>query len=272
MKLAIILFGHLRTFEYCSEYFIKYIVDKYDCDIFMHTWDELDSTTKCWTFKQSKLIKINDYIINKVNNLYKPKKFLIEHQNNEHDFIISSVDGKKTLSFNGMKHMFDSMNKANKLRKQYEQETNIQYDYVLVTRPDVAIFNYLNIEETIAESKQLNLDISNVRFFAGLYGDSSTNVRCLINRVCDILFFAKPSVIDRYIAANVNLSKEHIDKTFKNVVTIYLRNEIKAGIIPIQICFAINKDWKNFKFTELPKKQKSKIYKFFHLYWLRGKK
>jgi hypothetical protein len=183
--------------------------------------------------------------------------------------------------------MFESMEGANNLRKEYEKETGTKYDYLLVTRPDVAIYNFLDIEATIEEAKSLNIDINSARFYAGLYGNSKTNVRLLVNRIPDILFFGIPKVIDRFIIANKNLTYENVNKTFKNVVSIYVRNEIKAGNIPYEICFACGNDWKNHTQETLkelldkskPKEkikekisEKSKLYKFTHFYWLRGKK
>lgn len=48
MKLAILLFGHMRTFEYSGQFFMKNVAEYYDCDIFIHTWDTIDSQTKSW--------------------------------------------------------------------------------------------------------------------------------------------------------------------------------------------------------------------------------
>lgn len=249
MKLAILLFGHLRTFEYSSQYFMENIANKYDCDIFIHTWDEIDSTTQSWNNKISHSQKVNNSILKKVKTIYKPKSIIIEHQDNKSDEIIESADGLKRVSVNGMNYMFESMRKANELRKTSEKKLNIKYDYLLVTRPDVAVYNFLDITATIKEAQSLNIDIDNARFFAGLYGNSNTNVRLLCNRVNDILFFAKPAVIDRYISANSCFNKHELDKTFLNVVSIYTRNEIKAGIVPFEICFECEKDWKNVPFS-----------------------
>lgn len=276
MKLAILLFGHLRTFEYSSKFFIKNLADKYDCDIFIHTWDETDSNTKCWQAREKQTHKVDEKLIKQINSIYNPKKLIIGHQNNEHEILVKSSDGQKELSLNGMKYMFESMAQANKLRKDYELSTGAKYDYVLVTRPDVAIYNYLDIEETINEAKDLNIDIDNARFFCGLYGNSKTNVRLLINRVPDILFFAVPSVIDRFIAANSNLTFDNVNNNFKNVVSIYVRNEIKAGITPFECCFACNKDWKNYTQDELKellqKNKKSKIFSIINFLKIKGKK
>lgn len=269
MKLGILLFGHLRTFEYSGRYFVKNIAKKYDCDIFIHTWDETDAQTKCWEDRKKKNVSsVDDRIVKKIRTLYSPKALKIGHQHIEDEVLVQSSDGKKKLSLNGMNFMFESMRAANQLRIEYERSSGTKYDYILVTRPDVAIYNYLPIEETIREAKELNLNISNTRFFAGLYGNSKTNVRLMINRTPDILFFGIPSVIDRYIQANEHFSFESVNRSFKNVVSVYTRNEIKAGLIPVEICFACNKDWKNYSFDELQKflKKKSIVQRFIQLF------
>ena len=82
MKIAVQIFGHLRTFKECFPFLKKNLLDKYDCDVFMHTWDTIDHSTKTWhnnfmpnTNDNVELIK-EDLI-----SLYKIKKLKIEHQN-----------------------------------------------------------------------------------------------------------------------------------------------------------------------------------------------
>jgi len=273
MKVAVLLFGHLRTFEYCAPYLKKNFLDKYDCDVFIHTWNTMDSETKSWDNKKSQHCPVTEAIKAKIKKIYNPRKILIEEQVIKEEILVHSLVDDKSASLAGIHFMFESMNKANLLRKEYEKEKGISYDIVLVTRPDVAFFRVLELEKTLNEAQILNLNIDKCRFFAGLYGSSETNVRLLLSRVSDILFFAKPHVIDTYIASNLDISKGYANNHFLNVVSIYASNEIKAGILPIEICFACEKDWKNLK--EIPVsvvKKHSKLYKFFHCYWLRGKK
>ena len=277
MKIAVLLFGHLRTFEYCAPFLRANLLDKYNCDVFMHTWDTFDSETLAWYNRTDKTTKISDDILQKIKELFNPKKIEIGHQVIKKETIIKSLIDDKKNSLNGMLFMFQSMNCANSLRKQYEKETGIKYDIVIVTRPDVALFNFLNIEKILKESKIMNLDLNKTRFFAGLYGAADTNVGLIISRISDILFFGKPKVIDKYILSNSNITKEYAKKHFLNITSIYSSNEIKAGIIPVQICFEYVKDWRNIKPQDLipatqNKKTHNSLYKFFHFYWLRGKK
>ena len=38
LKIAVQLFGHFRTFEKCAQALKENLLDRYDCDVFIHTW------------------------------------------------------------------------------------------------------------------------------------------------------------------------------------------------------------------------------------------
>ena len=42
MKIAVQVSGNLRTFEVCGPLVKRYLLDRYDCDVFVHTWDQLE--------------------------------------------------------------------------------------------------------------------------------------------------------------------------------------------------------------------------------------
>ena len=46
MKIAVCFFGHLRTFKECAKHIKHNLLDKYDCDLFMHTWSTYNHHTK----------------------------------------------------------------------------------------------------------------------------------------------------------------------------------------------------------------------------------
>lgn len=274
MKIAVLLFGHLRTFEYCAPYLKKNLLDKYDCDVFIHTWDETDSRTKSWRNKETVPCVLDKNIKQKLVDIYEPKGIQIETQPLRQEVLIHSLIDDKSTSLNGCHFMFDSMSKANALRKKYERKHSCSYDIVLVTRPDVALYADPQLEKTLDEARILNLDIDKCRFFSGLYGDSKTNCRLILSRVSDIFFFAKGGTIDRYIGSNLNISEKYASNHFLNICSIYASNEIASGIMPVEICFALEKDWKNV--VVIPQKmsverRKSKLYKLMHFYWLRKK-
>lgn len=286
MKIAVLLFGHLRTFEFCSKYLKKFVLDKYNCDVFIHTWDEIDSQTVSWNNKTNVKQNINEQIKEKMLAFYSPVSYKISKQIEKPEIIVTSdITGKKT-SLNGMNFMFESLNEANNLRKEYEKETNTKYDLVFVTRPDIAILRQLpDFKKVNDEAEAIGLNLENTRFFCGLSNASKANVTIMCHRGCDMLFWGKPNAINIFIQSNLNLTTDSIKSAFYNVCSIYAANEIKNGNNPQLVCFVYGKDWKIIRFNDLllndgnkvenkqpQQKEKSKIYKFLHLYWLRGKK
>ncbi|MCV3377052.1 hypothetical protein [Campylobacter sp. IFREMER_LSEM_CL2194] len=127
-KLAIHLFGHLRTYEMTCKSFYDNIVnpnikDGWKIDIFIHTWDTLSSSVGSWhrgrhDFDERKLTKID---IDKLYQIYHPKKISIETLEKEYGLHIT-------------------VRRVNELREEYEKQNNINYDYVLFTRPDIIFF------------------------------------------------------------------------------------------------------------------------------------
>ena len=281
-KIAILFFGHLRTFKQTHPYTIKNLIEKYDCDIFIHTWDKIDSATLSWDNKEEFKEDFNKEVVDLVKTIYKPKKIKIEHQEKMEDKILTSLDGQRQISFNGIKFMFYSLSQANELRKEYEKEQNVNYDIILCTRPDIAIYNFLDIEKILHEAEILNFDINKTRFFASISRSSDFFLKSPIGQGNDMLFFGVKKVIDTYIETNTNLTYEYAQKHFIAVTTIFTSKEILAGLIPMPVHFLHGKDWKNIKFEEVGKdirpkktnknKERSSLYKFLHLHWLRNKK
>jgi hypothetical protein len=281
MKVAVLLFGHLRTYEYCAPLLKKHILDNYDCDVFMHTWSDSDSDTISWneSIRSRNSRPVSKDVIDRINELYASKKLTVENQKVKNDIIVKSIANDDKNSLLGMNFMFESMGKTNKLRHIYEEETGAQYDAVIVVRPDVMIMSFIDIKKAFDEALVLGIDIENVRFFAGLSPTtfSRSNITLQVHRGNDFLFFARPKVIDRYIAANTPITKEMVGKHYIKATTIYTANEIAAGISPMQISFEYgrHKDFYILRDGEdaaPAPAAKSKLYRLLHLYWLRGKK
>ena len=273
MKIAILLFGHMRTYAYCVPFLKKNLLSCYDCDVFIHTWDTFESSTLKWDKRQGLSEKLSLATLEHIENQYKPKKMLVESQLIKNDEIINSLIDSKKVSFTGMQYMLESLYKVNSLRKEYQKEKNIKYDLIIVTRPDIAIYNKLPLEASLREASMLGYEIDRCRFFAGLSNVSHANVSLMVHRGCDMLFWGKETAIDNFIKSNYKLDYEFVKTHFYNVVSVYVANEIKRKNIPLQVCFQFGKDWKNIRQEPLnSKKTKSKLYKLLHFYWLRGKK
>ena len=51
------------------------------------------------------------------------------------------------------------MQKVNDIRKKYQEQKSIQYDYILQTRPDILFKETFNIDKIISRSKKLAVAI-----------------------------------------------------------------------------------------------------------------
>lgn len=137
LKIAVQIYGHLRTYKKCAPYLKRHLLDIYDCDVFMHTWDRLEHTTKSWYADEIRgdPLAVDDATVGDIRALYAPKKLEIQTQN-----FIDEGGCFGKISLSGIKYMLYSQHCANNLRLAYEKETGQRYDYVLVVRPDIMPF------------------------------------------------------------------------------------------------------------------------------------
>jgi hypothetical protein len=151
LKVAVQLYGHLRTYMSCVDYLKRNVLEHYDCDVFMHTWDKLEHSNKSWYEDRVRTdpLAVTDEAVKGLHKLYAPTKLKIETQDaipalqEEGHF---GTHGTIQISLRGMKSMLYSQYQANKLRLEHEQETGAKYDYVVVLRPDILPLAPLEIE------------------------------------------------------------------------------------------------------------------------------
>ena len=243
MKIAVLLFGHLRDFEVCAESLRDNLLNKYNGDVFIHTWDVLDHNSKSWHEQRLEASKVDESVIEIINSKYQPKGLIVERQEKFTDerLVQLSYLPDKEISTAIPHYMFYSMNKANQLRKAYEKKSGITYDYVFVTRPDVRLKKIFNVEYYVNEANVLGLDFNACRF-CGSFEDMSLGGISFC-RSNDLFFFAKPNVIDKYIEVNRVLTDEEIQKYGLTIVSLYTAKEIHAGIMPISLTYSMSKDW-----------------------------
>ncbi|MBZ7945851.1 hypothetical protein H2259_07350 [Campylobacter sp. RM10532] len=131
-KIAILFYGCLRTYQKTYDSFVKNIIqtlehDRYEIDIFIHTWDYLESPNS-WHKVNKDLIgvKVNNIIIDDIKNKYKPK--------------IIQID---PLIENGVN---ESFRRVSLLCKKYMNEKQLKYKYFLTTRFDTIFYNPFRID------------------------------------------------------------------------------------------------------------------------------
>lgn len=246
MKIAVLLFGHLRSFETCVDSLREHVLSRYDCDVFMHTWDERDVKTRTWHNQICEPVLFDKAAMGAVIEAkYAPKYYEITHQNLEGgDHVIQSTyfpDYKFSLT--GMHFLMYSMNRANELRHQYEKEHDVHYDYVLVTRPDVYFHVDFKIEKVIEQALCFGLDLNKTRFFATDQANSHFTSATFLDCCSDVLFFAYPQVVDTFIRVNTDVDEEYCKAHSMGINSIFACREIEAGIIPVPIAFTKGNDW-----------------------------
>lgn len=200
MKIAVCIYGHLRTYENCIDNLKKKLLSKYDTDIFMHTWSTSERETSYEYRKEIPLVNNTDTsgCSEKLYALYNLKSLVIEKQEareKEFGYYIlhdKTIDGKKA-SLWGVHCMFHSMMEANKLREEYEKQNNIKYDFVLFIRPDVLLIKEFNLENYIYPLKEDELKKSFFCCAGAMWNTRINDIRMFGGG--DYLFFASPEAI-----------------------------------------------------------------------------
>lgn len=140
MKVAIILTGHLRCWEMVFSNFKEKFIDRYNPDIFIHSWDE-----EGW-WQPSDVSNIKGYYDDtpkidqqKVIDFYKPKDVVFENWDDYNIFF--EERGKSYPNFahrpKNILSMFYKLNKGVRMFEEHLAKTGESYDLVFRMRPDM---------------------------------------------------------------------------------------------------------------------------------------
>ncbi len=158
MKLALCFSGQPRFINECSDLILKNVIQDYDVDVFAHLWFDQDLQTKPYKYGGAgdwQNQRISTTAIDDFNKLYKPIKTLVEPSkffgdlDLDENFELSEKkywagglekepDYQKRQINNSLSYFY-SLSEVNRLRKLYEYENKIKYDYVLRCRTDSQI-------------------------------------------------------------------------------------------------------------------------------------
>ena len=190
MKIAVCLSGHVRTFELAQKSLRRNVLDKYDCDVFLSTWENMGNIRYATHYKTGFDETDERINIDRIKDVYKPVSLLIE------DGLSKDIEKiKKPFEFiktrNGANmdqtiSMFYKMWNCNELKKKYEQEHNIKYDLTFRCRFDVYI-NNVNMEMSTKE----------VQFISGHCGFNDivfVGPSNHMNDVCDLYTILSPNI------------------------------------------------------------------------------
>lgn len=201
-KIAVCLFGHLRTWESCFPSLKKFLLDRYDCDVFMHTWDKIDNSVKQTTkFNYQEFIAGDAKAIlsRKPGIEYQFKDYIVEKQDeSRYDkmgfYILDNMwEKNQPFSISSLKYLYYTMKSSNDLREKYEKEHDVKYDFVVFIRPDILLSADFEIENFIEDLSDAEIENS---FFLTNTNYPHTRLNDIRKMgATDILFFAKPNVI-----------------------------------------------------------------------------
>jgi len=168
MKVAICLSGHFRNYELTYSSFMNYIAKPLKADVFIHTWNKLGYYNGFRPDSQH-LIQSN-LDIDKIKNLYMPKKIVVESEDIIQQFILDSKIyaphlANEPKSPGHMASMYYKIMVCNQVRKDYEKETNTKYDCVIRCRPDLQFSNGIQPQNLINLEK---ISIPTIQSFNGL--------------------------------------------------------------------------------------------------------
>lgn len=173
LKTALCISGHLRTFEENFDSVRVNILEKMDCDVFIHTWDKVGLAHRGLDAKYHNTETYK--LVDKIEKLYNPKKLVIEPSK---AFLVSNLMQSRLIDrrdIPGTLSMFYKIEQCNNLKKEYEQENNFTYDCVIRFRGDLFVENPLPVDTFT----NLNtVFFSNYGHFGGIsdqfaYGNSS---------------------------------------------------------------------------------------------------
>ncbi len=206
-RLAIQLYGYLRSFESCRESFFANLVKPienagFEVDIFMHSWDFVEGVKVSWSNEKDiaptampSKTPSKDYL----TKLYKLKGISITPQPKHKDsekFV--KMRYEFDYKFGSILGAYYSAHSVNALRCEYEKQMGVEYDLVLVTRADLFFGEPFSLDFLGENTKD--------KIF-GYYGVGECEQGGL-----DLLYIAHPSVINAIAALYESLDYEVLCK------------------------------------------------------------
>ncbi len=164
MKVALLFSGQPRFVEETYPFIKQNVIDNYDVDVFSFLWEvDSDKPYKYGGDGNWKNQRISDEAINTFVDLYKPKRLETKGSMNfKHSklpfeesvkrYFPGSINDPKEPDFrnrmvNNSLSYFYSLCEANRIKKEYEYENDMMYDWVIRCRTDSQIHTKIEFEK-----------------------------------------------------------------------------------------------------------------------------
>ena len=158
MKIALCIFGQPRYIESEAVYRTQQqaIFNQGDVDVFVHTWFNDTQThfdQSDWSY--SKNLLVNKNAISIINDRYKPCDMIYEPQIkfDISDDTLKIAAERPDSRFNSEKNIFNTKSQLYSIQKSIElcenhiTKTNTKYDFIILTRFDVFIHTFPNLQD-----------------------------------------------------------------------------------------------------------------------------
>lgn len=187
IKTALCISGHLRTFEDNYQSVKSHILNKLDCDVFIHTWDIMGLS---YRFTDASLYAIETKrLAERIKQLYNPKKMIMEPTQAFKATPLMHARQLDHRDIPGILSMYYKIEACNKLKMEYEKENDFKYDCVIRFRGD------LYMETDLPIYNNTNLDYLFVPIFGNFGG------------VCDQFAYGSSAIMDTYSSLYSNVTK-----------------------------------------------------------------
>lgn len=217
MKLAVCLSGQPRMFKSSHPSFKQHILDKYDCDIFIFTWEnKIGQIERNASFRYKDEGTIGEYI-----SLYRPKSSEVKNYTKEiEEYLVGKEKEYGVIREDNYVRRYLAMLygifKANELARQYSESFKIKYDYMLRCRPDAEYSSFELLE------KNLVID----HYGNGRYEDAPG----------DVFAYGKPEAMDEYADLHNCINKYVKEEKILLNTEILLEHHLKKRRIEYGIC------------------------------------
>ena len=178
-----------------------------------------------------------------LNEKYQPKKILVEPQiklESDPEYTMLMTENPTPLSL--ITNVFYTKWKVNELRKDYQKDNNIKYDFVIQARLDLwfktpfDIEKYIIYRAVINTKGIINIDISSKLFYASdRWIQNYDRDDILYAGGSDVMYFGTPDVLDKATSLYNNIHKYDLAKTYYSNEYLMLFNAIQHGLEPVKI-------------------------------------
>lgn len=151
MKIAICISGQPRNYEQGYKELKKWFLDRYDCDIYFHTWK--DTTTEfvsSHNFTETRYYTFTDQDYQNILDIYQPKDYIFQRPIN---FDATNITGNLGFTLNSIYSAWLSTQKSIELAL----ESGIDYDLIIKYRFDLFFTSMVSPEcEFLQDITQLD--------------------------------------------------------------------------------------------------------------------